>query len=196
MINNNKVKSIYLFLFVIICGCDTSSKSQLMTFHGNEIIWKKNYLPVALIYGESCESSLNMISALEQSSASNDVFRKLFVFPMQWIKKELIVAARGTAFFHCVNEDEFDNDDTLAETSHNIEHDERTIGSVDVRIIEQNDYNLMFYIILHELGHVLGLSHDSNAKSIMYPYINGSVKYSNRTWEVEDMNILMELYCE
>lgn len=193
VINN---KYIYLLIFIVIINCHSSRKSQLMTFHGNKIIWKKNYVPIALIYGITCKNASSLIYSIERASISNNVFKHLFTYPIQWTKDEPIVAFRGTAFFHCINRNEFDNDKTLAKTFHNIESDAKTIGSVDVLISEQDNYDLMFYIVLHELGHVLGLSHDRNEQSIMYPYVNGTIEYHDRNWEIEDMNILTELYCK
>lgn len=48
-------------------------------------------------------------------------------------------------------------------------------------------------IMVHEVGHVIGIGHSSVAGATMYPSV-GSCNYNNRTLEADDLGAMRDLY--
>lgn len=63
-------------------------------------------------------------------------------------------------------------------------------GVIELDSDEDWSYDFLFYVILHELGHVFGIGHSSVEEAVMYPYYIGLFKKLHE----DDCNAVGSLY--
>lgn len=63
-------------------------------------------------------------------------------------------------------------------------------GIIDLDSDEDWSYDFLFYVILHELGHVFGVGHSSVRDAVMYPFYIGIFKRLHE----DDCNAIGSLY--
>lgn len=84
-------------------------------------------------------------------------------------------------------------DQTAGRTSANIGVNNIFKSKIDIGIHSQNGRKFsqeeLDIIIRHEIGHALGLGHDEDKKSIMYPYV-----LRGQSITQNDISKLLELY--
>ena len=167
-----------IFLFILLLmnnsGClERADESGFMVYKGEELQLNREYIPLSVFYvnqdipGAALSQLWNAVNYVNQSFGF-----VLFLDPVQWQVENLSHAPRGTVFFlGGTNVD----DNKLATTSHNLDPG-AIIESAEVTIFNNQEElttkEMYLYIIVHELGHVLGLDHDYNSCSIMYPSYN------------------------
>lgn len=162
-------KIIALILFVI--SCSIPSNGVLENNEEQFLSWRGEDFPLDVVISEnvSDDNRSTVMDSIQEwnMAARSDVFA--FREDIPWDSTELLTRRRATIYVSSLDlPDTGAPDSTQAET---ILHWRRTTITdatltLDVAL-SRNDARL---VVLHELGHCLGLSHDTWRPSVMYRY--------------------------
>ena len=199
-----------MIISFVLTACERADDFGLITFQGNEISMNTEYLPFSVFYDEDIPI-IAVNPLFEAVRYINSTFNiDIFLLPSKWERTAIgdiipAYAPKGTVFVHGATD--LETNDGLGETRHNIASDKKTIESADITILNSLsiDKEMYKFIIIHELGHVIGLAHDGDPCSIMYPSVNpienedGQLptyfcEPEDRKFTQHDINLIRELY--
>ena len=191
-------------LFILTACSESCENSQLHQINGRPVIWAEGMIPLVVVRSTFLDA--HMINPIDDA-----VYYINKVFGMTLLLPPVSIEGLQKAYNQNVSilEMTYDSDIGVGRTEYYPWPDEGPVTAsviylantdkifedlINKNKIDQTLYQWYFTIMVHELGHVLGLGHDfNNACSIMYPSLLRNCK-KDVSFEERDISKIRSLY--
>lgn len=178
----------------VIYGVITKAGDEgLMVRNGHELKWDRADFPVGCFYQSGYPADYANSYETARQRLNKAAGKTILGICTRWqLKKEIKEAPSGSILLRIrpVEERPDGYERHGATTEHRYNKENGRILAATVSVDDGLSGQLLYEVTLHELGHVLGLDHDRNKSSFMYPIaLDRSGDLSKK-----DIDLLKEIY--